>query len=271
MASLGQDLKRERELRAISLQDMAEQTKINIRFLRALEEDKLDVLPGGFFVKAMLRSYSKCLGIDEGSVLNKYQEDLFLEQEADTADKPKIEVLLSIPKRNDAPEKILRSERKPRVKDRRNRLFWTLAGIATLCVAAVLTAVYFFFLRPRPAARPASKPPVVAPAENPAAPAGRPAVVASPPAAASEMRLELTFTAETWIQVAADGDVRIDGMYQPGATVSCAARREFVLQTGNAGGFDFRVDGRPGKPLGTSGAVRTNVRIARDTLEQFLR
>ena len=270
MASLGQDLKRERELRAISLQDIAEQTKINIRFLRALEEDKLDVLPGGFFVKAILRAYSRYLGIDEGSVLNKYQEDIFLEQEAVTADKSKAEVRPSIPKPNGAPKKVLRSERKPRVKDRRDRLFWTLAGIAALCFVAVVTAVYVVFLRARPGDRPAPKPPVVAPAENSAVSSARPSV-ASPPATTPEMRLELTFTAATWIQVAADGNVRIDGLYQPGATASCAAKREFVLQTGNAGGFDYRVDGRPGKPLGASGAVRTNVRIARDTLEQFLR
>ena len=47
MIPIGQDLKRERELRGISLKEIAEFTKINIRLLRALEEDQLDVrLPG---------------------------------------------------------------------------------------------------------------------------------------------------------------------------------------------------------------------------------
>ena len=44
--SFGQNLRRERELRGISLHEIAEATKISARFLQALEQDRLDVLPG---------------------------------------------------------------------------------------------------------------------------------------------------------------------------------------------------------------------------------
>ncbi|NOR13733.1 MAG: helix-turn-helix domain-containing protein, partial [Candidatus Aminicenantes bacterium] len=65
MLPIGQDLKRERELRGISLKEIAESTKINIRFLRALEDDQFDALPGKFFTRGIIRGYAKYLGLEE--------------------------------------------------------------------------------------------------------------------------------------------------------------------------------------------------------------
>ena len=74
MASLGQDLRRERELRGISLKEISSSTKISLRFLEALEEDRLDIIPGNFFIKAILKSYAKFIGLEEDYVLNKFYE-----------------------------------------------------------------------------------------------------------------------------------------------------------------------------------------------------
>jgi len=87
MASLGQELKRERELRGISLKEIADSTKISLRFLRALEDDQLDMLPGKFFTKSIIRSYASYLGLEEETVLNKYHEDTLLQQEAEEIEK----------------------------------------------------------------------------------------------------------------------------------------------------------------------------------------
>ena len=85
MASLGHELKRERELRGISLQEIADTTKISMRFLQALEEDKLDILPGEFFIKNIISAYAKTLGLEKDPVLNKYYETLLhQEQSQDT-------------------------------------------------------------------------------------------------------------------------------------------------------------------------------------------
>ena len=46
MASFGENLRRERELRGVSLREIADDTKISIRFLQALEQDRVDILPG---------------------------------------------------------------------------------------------------------------------------------------------------------------------------------------------------------------------------------
>ena len=64
MGSFGENLRRERELRNVALRDIAEATKISERFLKALEEDRIDLLPGGMFPRAFVRQYSRYLGLD---------------------------------------------------------------------------------------------------------------------------------------------------------------------------------------------------------------
>jgi len=52
MGSFGEKLRRERELRGVSLREISDATRISVRFLRALEEGRLDTLPGGLFPEA---------------------------------------------------------------------------------------------------------------------------------------------------------------------------------------------------------------------------
>ena len=47
MSSFGEELRRERELRQISLREISESTKINVRYLDALERNDFKHLPGG--------------------------------------------------------------------------------------------------------------------------------------------------------------------------------------------------------------------------------
>ena len=70
--SLGANLKRERELRGISLEEISKTTKISRRLLEALEGDRYDSLPGGIFRKAFLKSYANYLGMNEEQVLHEY-------------------------------------------------------------------------------------------------------------------------------------------------------------------------------------------------------
>ena len=72
MESLGQHLKRERELRDISLNDLAEATKINIRYIEAIEADQFELLPGKAFVMGFLKNYAAYIGLDEEEVITRY-------------------------------------------------------------------------------------------------------------------------------------------------------------------------------------------------------
>src|SRR5438552_848763 len=64
----------EREQRGISLDDVALSTKIGARFLRAMEEEKFDQLPGGIFNRGFVRAYARRVGIDEEQAVADYLE-----------------------------------------------------------------------------------------------------------------------------------------------------------------------------------------------------
>ena len=72
VGSFGERLRREREMRGISLDEIATATKISSRNLRALEEEKFNQLPGGIFNKGFVRAYAKFLGIDEEQMVAEY-------------------------------------------------------------------------------------------------------------------------------------------------------------------------------------------------------
>jgi len=71
-SGFGERLRREREMRGISLDDIAAVTKIGTRLLRALEEEEFDSLPGGIFNKGYVRAYAKYVGIDEEEAVAEY-------------------------------------------------------------------------------------------------------------------------------------------------------------------------------------------------------
>ena len=72
MGQFSDKLRRERELRGITLDEVAIATKIGTRNLRALEEEKFDQLPGGIFNKGFVRAYARYVGIDEEQAVGDY-------------------------------------------------------------------------------------------------------------------------------------------------------------------------------------------------------
>lgn len=73
MAGFGENLRREREMRGISLQEISDTTKVSVRFLEALEEEDFSKLPGGIFIRSFIRAYANYLGLDEERVIAEYQ------------------------------------------------------------------------------------------------------------------------------------------------------------------------------------------------------
>jgi len=72
VGSFGDKLRREREMRGVSLDDIADATKIGTRSLRALEEEHFELLPGGIFNKGFVRAYAKYLGLNEEEAVADY-------------------------------------------------------------------------------------------------------------------------------------------------------------------------------------------------------
>lgn len=74
MESLGKYLKTERERRNLSLEEAAKSTKIRIQFLRAIEEDRYELLLPSVYVKGFLTQYVRYLGLNPNEVILRYQE-----------------------------------------------------------------------------------------------------------------------------------------------------------------------------------------------------
>lgn len=73
MESLGARLKREREQRKITLEEISLSTKIGTRFLLAIEEEQFDQLPGGIFNKGFVKAYARSVGVDETEAVAEYE------------------------------------------------------------------------------------------------------------------------------------------------------------------------------------------------------
>ena len=73
MGQFGQELRREREGRGVSVDAICAATKVSLRHLRALEEGRLQELPGGVFRKGIVRSYLSAVGLDEGVWMPRFE------------------------------------------------------------------------------------------------------------------------------------------------------------------------------------------------------
>lgn len=70
--TFGERLKRERELREVSLKEVTLGTRIGPRFLEALENEEWEKLPGGVFNRGFVRAIARYLGLDEENLLAEY-------------------------------------------------------------------------------------------------------------------------------------------------------------------------------------------------------
>ncbi len=283
MGSFGERLQREREMRGITLEEIAEATKIGTRSLRALEEQDFDKLPGGIFNKGFVRAYSRYLGLDEEQAVADYQTALVEAQTAGKATRQEPTIASA------STERILITE----VEDEPIRLPLGLIAIVLL-IAVVLFGGWRYYAKnglpklrhvraagqpmPHNAARASSiSPQAVAsssttvaatpppPTESPAPP--KPAVASAASALASSplngadpadgfvVRVKAKET--SWISIVADGKPVMTGMLASSAEKSIHAQHSVVLKLGNAAGLELFHNNQLVPPLGSAGQVKT--------------
>jgi cytoskeleton protein RodZ len=71
-ATFGDELRREREIRGISLKEIAEATKVSQRLLEAIEKDDYRYLPAPVFTRGFVREYARYLGLDGEEMVTRY-------------------------------------------------------------------------------------------------------------------------------------------------------------------------------------------------------
>ena len=76
MTLFGEDLKRERESRGITLEFLAAETRVKLRHLAALEEGEYEALPGGLFRRGIVRAYLTAAGLEEQAWLPRFEQSL---------------------------------------------------------------------------------------------------------------------------------------------------------------------------------------------------
>lgn len=70
--TIGEKLRSAREANHLSLVELQEKTKIQLRYLEAIENDQFKSLPGEYNTKLFLRSYARCVGIDPDEIIREY-------------------------------------------------------------------------------------------------------------------------------------------------------------------------------------------------------
>ncbi len=86
MASFGEDLKRERELRDISLEEISRATNISKSLLEALEQNNFSSLPGGAYTRGFIRSYARHVGIGIEETLDAFKAETERQESAKATD-----------------------------------------------------------------------------------------------------------------------------------------------------------------------------------------
>jgi cytoskeleton protein RodZ len=270
-ATPGAALARAREARGLSVSDVAMHLKFAPRQIDALEADDYGALPGGTFVRGMVRTYARFLGLDA--------ETLAREVAARMGDGPK--QLAGIAD--------LKVPFQPGPK--RSGRVYLLLSVAVLAGAALVAGDWVLRMResareaagvpaaaPEPAAQaqapstpaPAGDVQQVVPAPAPTEPAKAedaqtkaPAEPASPPLVAATKRLRLEFERESWVEIKdADGNTLLSRVNPAGSRQVVEGVAPLQIVIGNASAVRMTVNDEAFdlKPF-------TRVDIARITLD----
>lgn len=136
--SFGDSLRRQRELRGISLREVSEATKINVRYLEALERNDFSFLPAGAFTRGFIRSYAHQVGLDETEVIDAYLYELGKQEaereEGDTGD----ETVFRDPLRESAQ----RAQAEGEKRKKRTRIIVLVAVVIVVAIIASLATMF---------------------------------------------------------------------------------------------------------------------------------
>ena len=261
MGAFGDRLRREREMRGITLQEITESTKISRRHLEALEGEHFDQLPGGVFNKGFVRAYARFLGIDEDQAVADYSAAS--NEQPEPEDKFPLEI-------HEEPKRHLN----------RRRSYVPLV-FAVAALVGVLVG-YAFWVKSRPHANepsatstqqtPASaatnaQPVPVSSEATPAQTAEAPpaATPRQQPAAAKEpaIKAEKLFVVhvkakeDSWVSIVADGRSVMERVLTADKEKKIKAGKVLILRTGNAGGIEVSFNGVSLGFLGNENEPRT--------------
>jgi cytoskeleton protein RodZ len=265
--SFGELLKRERELREVTLNEVTVATRIPPRFLEAFEREDWEKLPGGIFNRGFVRAIARYLGLDEENLLSEY-------------DLAYGEKLATMPA---AVENPIPTPPKWMIAAASIAILILVAGLIWGSVhgwrryaahraakrAAVTTAAATTSAQPQAAPLSATSTPATSTSlpmpPLPAPHSGDPAASATAIAATSQrLDLAISTSAPTRVRVVADGRVLLDSRLPSGATRHLAAKNQFTVSATHPAAVLLDMNGQPMPPLTSAGPSGTMVLSQKD-------
>ncbi len=269
MASFGENLRRERELRGITMQELANGTKISTRHIQSLERNQFNRLPGGIFNRGFVRGIARYMKLDDSFWVGEYARA--------AGEEPEILAIYA--------------KEMPRPAASPRRGVWSyVALVVVFAVGAYVvhdlrmrraTEAAAFQPAPQPAFQPAINPapaepapvtqeipqptPTASPANGGAsAPAAVEAETPAQSEAAKGLRLQVDVVEESWVRVVVDEQTRFEGRIQPGQPKRFRAAGRIQVSTRNASAVVLTLNGETLPPLGQPGEEKTVVLTAQD-------
>jgi len=238
--NFGERLKRERELREVSMEELTKATRISARFVQALENEDWAKLPGGVFGHGFVRTIARYLGLNEEALLGEYDS-----ARAEHSPPPP-----------------------PRVEERIPSLPKWLPAAAAL-VALLLVAAFFFTVRyvwHRYAAHHAEKESAAASLSPQRQPQSSSPSTSSTeqPSTAALLDLSVSTFAATHIRIVADNKLLFDGELPAWKNRHFSARQQFEVTAGDSTAVLLELNGKAMPPLGAPGASGTMVLSQKD-------
>lgn len=252
----GDLLRTARERRHLSLDTLAETTKISRRVLQAIDRNDVAALPAPVFVRGFIRSYAREVGVDPDVAVDAYMTQFgptpAAEGQSVSADQGRFE---------HGPPSGMFVYRPSGAT--RSGAFAALA----LAAIALATVAYLSTQGATLEAPAAALPTPLAEAATATAPGvEEPSPVGTSGGAAT---IEIHPTGPCWIDARSGGETRIYRVMQAGERETVTIGAGLVLRVGDPTTFAYSIDGRPGRPLGVT-SQPVSVRITPETLPDFV-
>lgn len=268
---LSAELREQREKAGISLQQLANKTRIDLKFLEAIDQGNFSFLPE-LYVKAFIKQYAKTVGLDENLILKKYEaakegkeDDPNKNVEEPIEDQSKVETKASekpvaspISKPTTVFENPLEQKPGEQSKTKKQNLIWMIAG--SIAVLAVI--LIFVFVSHKSNEIIVEETPIedVVGQQNQRyqESGSEKSQSADNSIKATTDSLHLTFFAKetSWVYLILDGKTTKEFTLSPNTEFSVTASNNFQGTIGNSGGITMQLDNHPIEFSGRSGSVK---------------
>ena len=252
LASFGEELRREREIRGISLKEIADATKISKRFLEAIERNDHRTLPAPVFTRGFVREYARYLGLNAEDMVNRYN---FAAVGDDRIEKSIHLDRLTQPPAPVKPVKPLKPRGIPPMYARIDR---NIVVTVLIVIALVSVAVWAVRNRREAIARidGAEAHETIATTHPAALTSALPVTAPVSPSTGDTLRLVVELNDDSWVSLDADGKSVYNEEMHRGDKRTFEAKDQFRFRTiGNAAGLSLTLNDVKVPALGRAGQV----------------